>query len=410
MAMSNSGGRKVYRNSTYNKKKRIKKAIGIFLTIIVIAILVFFGYSIAKPIFNYLNSENSAGEEQTEPWTPPVVTDIEENNDAEQENDEQVSETTANTSVNDEKSLLEFTAYELPADALLSAETLVSYINQAKIDGYSAVIVTMKAKGGAIYYNTASEFARTDENTVVGTLPAAQISSMIKSNGLKAFAYLNILEDNNRYGENRDGSYHTTDGSTWLDNSVANGGKPWLSPFDENTKEYTAFLANEISAAGFDVVVADGVMFPTFRNSDIGYLGDSVKSSARYKALIEIVNIAKDSTETNNASFMFELDAADIINGTCEAFKPNELADMTLIIDYVPSEFDNTIVYNGQEIVLSDMTAKQRFSQVFTIISSQAGDSIKIIPSLKHSDFNQADYSEIISEIINEGFNSYIVK
>ena len=88
--MSNSGGRKVYRNSTYNKKKRIKKAIGIFLTIIVIAILVFFGYSIAKPIFNYLNSENSAGEEQTEPWTPPVVTDIEENNDAEQENDEQV--------------------------------------------------------------------------------------------------------------------------------------------------------------------------------------------------------------------------------------------------------------------------------------------------------------------------------
>ena len=150
--MSNSGGRKVYRNSTYNKKKRIKKAIGIFLTIIVIAILVFFGYSIAKPIFNYLNSENSAGEEQTEPWTPPVVTDIEENNDAEQENDEQVSETTANTSVNDEKSLLEFTAYELPTDALLSAETLVSYINQAKIDGYSAVIVTMKAKGGAIYY------------------------------------------------------------------------------------------------------------------------------------------------------------------------------------------------------------------------------------------------------------------
>ena len=107
---------------------------------------------------------------------------------------------------------------------------------------------------------------------------------------------------------------------------------------------------------------------------------------------------------------MFELDAADIINGTCEAFKPNELADMTLIIDYVPSEFENTIVYNGQEIVLSDMTAGQRFSQLFTIISAQAGDSIKIIPSLKHSDFNQADYSEIISEIINEGFNSYIVK
>lgn len=409
--MSNSGGRKVYRNSTYNKKKRIKKAIGIFLSIIIIAILIFFGYSIAKPIFNYLNSENITDEEQTEPWTPPVVTDVDENNDAEQENDEQVSETTASsTAVNDENSLLEFTAYELPADALLSAETLSSYINQAKTDGYSALIVTMKAKGGAIYYNTASEFARTDENTVVGTLPAAQISSMIKANGLKAFAYLNILEDNNRYGENRDGSYHTTDGSTWLDNSVANGGKPWLSPFDEDTKEYTAFLANEISAAGFDVVIADGVMFPAFRNSDFGYLGDYVKSAARYQALIEIVNTAKNSVEMNNTSFMLELDAADIINGTCEAFKPNVLTDMTLIIDYVPSEFENTIIYNGQEIVLSDMTAKQRFAQVFAIISAQSGDSIKIIPSLQHSDFNQADYSEIISEIINEGFNSYIVK
>ena len=51
-------GRKVYRTNSYEKKKRLKRALRILLGLIVIAALVFVGYSVGKPILNYLNKEN----------------------------------------------------------------------------------------------------------------------------------------------------------------------------------------------------------------------------------------------------------------------------------------------------------------------------------------------------------------
>ncbi len=50
-------GRKVYRTNSYEKKKRLKRALRILLGLIVIAALVFVGYSVGKPILNYLNKE-----------------------------------------------------------------------------------------------------------------------------------------------------------------------------------------------------------------------------------------------------------------------------------------------------------------------------------------------------------------
>ena len=67
-------GRKVYRTNSYEKKKRLKRALRILLGLIVIAALVFVGYSVGKPILNYLNKENENTDNVEEPWTPPAVT------------------------------------------------------------------------------------------------------------------------------------------------------------------------------------------------------------------------------------------------------------------------------------------------------------------------------------------------
>ena len=72
--MAKRSGRKVYRNSANAKKKKAKKVLGVFVTILGLIVLGFIGYSIAKPIFNYFNSE-SENLEQVIPWTPPVLPD-----------------------------------------------------------------------------------------------------------------------------------------------------------------------------------------------------------------------------------------------------------------------------------------------------------------------------------------------
>ena len=280
-------GRKVYRTNSYEKKKRLKRALRVLLGLIVIAALVFVGYSVGKPILNYLNKENENTDNVKEPWTPPAVTsEVAGTSDTNEDSTEVTAESSETVTSNEIINSTGLTAYMLSEDALSDPSQFSALLDQVKADGYTAVSVTLKAKGGKIYYSTASTMAKSDENAVVGNMPIQQIASLIKNSGLKMIAELNILEDNNRYGEYRDGSYHALDGSTWLDTAADKGGKPWLSPFDDDTKEMVRYMANEVSAAGFDYITVSGLTFPTFRNSDLNLLGDTVKDANIYKALI----------------------------------------------------------------------------------------------------------------------------
>ena len=405
-------GRKVYRTNSYEKKKRLKRALRILLGLIVIAALVFVGYSVGKPILNYLNKENENTDNVEEPWTPPAVTsEVTETLDTSGDSTEVTVEPSETVTSPDNKiNSSGLTAYMLSEDALSDPSQFSALLDQVKADGYTAVSVTLKAKGGKIYYSTASIMAKSDENAVVGNMPIQQIAFLIKNSGLKMIAELNILEDNNRYGEYRDGSYHALDGSTWLDTAADKGGKPWLSPFDDDTKELVRYMADEVAAAGFDYITVSGLTFPTFRNSDLNLLGDTVKDANRYKALIELANIVQTAANEHNTKTFIRTNAADIIYGRAEIFKPSELSGYTLLIDFDPAEFTDSVVYNNNEIVFSELDPSSKFKTAFEIIKGQCGTEISVIPVITESGSNHADYDSLIAEIINEDFESYFVK
>lgn len=410
--MMSKKGRKVYRTNSYEKKKRLKKALNILLGIIVIAALVFVGYSVGKPILNYLSQENDDSGNKEEPWTPPVVTTSATESDTLDEKTDDMSSGSNETvtSADNENTSSGMTVFMLPTDALSSSSQLSAMLEKVKSDGYSAVSVTLKAKGGKIYYNTTSTMARLDENAVVGNMPIQQIFYIIKNSGMKMIAELNILEDNNRYGEYRDGSYHSLDGSTWLDSAADKGGKPWLSPFEKDTKEMVRYLVKEVASAGFDYISLSGLTFPTFRNSDLVILGDSVKDTNRYKALVELANVAKAAADENNAGLFIRLNAADIVYGKAEIFKPDELSGYTFLIDFSPSEFSDSIVYDGKEIIFNELDPSVKFKTAFDIIKGQCGSNVSVIPIVTENGSNHADYDSLISMIISEGFESYFVK
>lgn len=407
--MANRVGRKIYRAGASYRKKRAQKIVKFILAIILLAALVFVGYSVAKPIYNFINEkkDNSSAES---PWTPPVMTDAAEQEDS-TDSEAKTDETSqAETEQSKPKPSGSFSAYQLPAAALNSPQELADALQGVKESGYTAVSVTLKAEGGKIYYNTMSEMAVSDETAVVSNMYAAQISSLIKAEGFTPIAYLNILEDNNRYGEKRDGSYHfASDNSTWLDNSVANGGKPWLSPFETETQSYAAYLANEISGAGFEYVILDGLSFPDFRNSDIIHIGGSVGSADRYKALLNIADIAAKAVESNGSEAMIMLSAGDILNGKEEVFKPNELTVKNAAVVYAPSEIGGTVMIGGQETAVAELPAYDKAQLIFSEITAQAGEDMSIVPVLRKSDFLQADFEASISALVDAGYQSYVI-
>lgn len=402
-------GRKIYRTRAGNRKRRTQKFFKALFMIIILALLVFVGYSVAKPVYKYFSERSGKDSaEETVPWTPPVMPD---DTDGTGNETADVPEESADAPEdNGENRKLDFSAYQLPETALSSDSDLRNALESAKGSGYTAVVVTMKAEGGKIYYKTSSQMALSADGAVAGGMYAGQISSMIKNAGFTPIAKINLLEDHNWYGEYKTGAYRFEGStSTWLDDSAANGGKPWLSPFDTDTQSYAAYLANEVSSAGFDYVIFDGIVFPPFRNSDLNYVGAIVKDPSKYKTLISIADISAKTAEANGSSVMVTASAGEIIGGKSDLFKPAELTVKTVSAEYFPNGLENTALINGEEIALSELTAYDRAKTVFTEIKRLAGDEITIVPALKQSDFSQADFSETISAFMDLGFTSYII-
>lgn len=402
-------GRKIYRTRAGNRKRKTQKFFKALFMIIILAALVFVGYSVGQPIYKYFSERSDKdSSEETVPWTPPVMPDDTDSTGG--ETADVPEESTVISENNSENRKLDFSAYQLPETALASDTDLRNALESAKGSGYTAVVVTLKVEGGKIYYKTNSQMALSADGAVVGDMYAGQISSMIKNAGFTPIAKVNLLEDHNWYGEYKTGAYRFEGStSTWLDDSAANGGKPWLSPFDTDTQSYAAYLANEVSGAGFDYVIFEGIVFPPFRNSDLNYVGALVKDPAKYKTLISIADISAKAAEANGSSVMVTASAGEIISGKSDLFKPAELTVKTVSVEYFPNELENTALINGEEIAISELTAYDKAKTVFTEIKRLAGDDIKIVPALKQTDFSQADFSETISAFMDLGFTSYII-
>ena len=404
----NRRGRKIYRTRAGNRKRRAQTFFKVLFMLIILAALVFVGYSVAKPVYKYFSERSGKDSaEETVPWTPPVMPDDTDTGDATDVSDETVSDSDE-TDANNRK--LDFSAYQLPETALISESDLRTALENVKGSGYTAVVVTLKAKGGKIYYKTGSQMALSADDAVVGDMYAGQIAGMIKNAGFTPIAKVNLLEDHNWYGEYKTGAYRfegTT--STWLDDAAANGGKPWLSPFDTDTQSYAAYLANEVSGSSFDYIIFDGIVFPNFRNSDLNYIGAIVKDPSKYKTLISIADIAAKAAEANGSSVMATVSAGEIISGKSDLFKPAELTVKTVSAEYFPNELENTALINGEEIALSELTAYDKATVVFSEIKRLAGEDMTIVPAVRQTDFSQADFSETISAFMDLGFSSYII-
>ncbi len=397
--MDYKNGRKVFRNKSNNRKRRIRKFFKVILILIAVGIVAFFAFEIGKPLVEYIKTQSENGKNEVTSSTESVPVTSSETTIS-------FNETVATTTEVAEKTSL--SCFTLPTDALQSKSRLSDYLDVVKERGYTSVNFIMKGEGGTTYYKTNSELILSAESEINGTIPAEEIVMECRMREFDVYGTLNALEDNNRYGEYKDGSYINLDGSTWLDNAPSNGGKPWLSPFDTKTLELMEFMTTEIVSAGFDGVILEGLTFPYFRNSDVGHLGEYVVAPDRYKALFDVYNTVRDVTILAEKEFFLKLDADKIIANTEEIFKPAELGEVNLIVEYESGDYNETVVYNKMPIELPTDDEVEKFAKIIEIVDELSGNRIKIIPSIRYSGFSNDDHNEIINSILNTGYDSYI--
>ncbi len=233
---------RIFDSSSRRRKRKIKNAV---VSVLVIALLVFVGYSISGPLVNLFKGEKTQRPESSSSLlssAPQVSSEISKNEAESEQIDLKI-------------------AY-LPLETAKNSENISVYLEKVKSLGYNAVALTLKDEDGAVYYKTANEMAAS-----VGAVSTAAIDNLseivnkIKNASLIPVAEINAFKDKIAT-KNADAKiqYAGQEGWSWLD---AQNGKPWLNPYSDAAQGYIKALACELADLGFENIMVRSVMFPS---------------------------------------------------------------------------------------------------------------------------------------------------
>lgn len=258
----------------------------------------------------------------------------------------------------------------LSVSDISSVSTLVDKLNS--IDGYSAVVIPLKTTGGRVNYASSVSGASLS-GAVSSDVSIDDIVRVINEKGMTPIAQISTIADNIYPETYKKSAYQFDDGVTgeWLDNKADAGGKPWLSPFSDETISYLSDIVDEVTCAGIKNIICTDLYFPPFRDKDLGYIGDIVNPETRYKGLTNLVNTLDQTAASNGGKVMLSVSAADIINSSAEVFKPEELGDMTAVVTIDLNNFSGESV---SSIISSVRNKSGNMGIVPCLVSESASD------------------------------------
>lgn len=362
------------------KKSPGKTFLKVVLILILLLGIAFLGYSVGKPIVQFLG-----GRERPEPadGTPetieptPVTTSAPITEAPKTEEPVTVPEPEPEPG----KRIL---FVSIPAGGN-SIEYISQRVDYARENGYYGISLELICNGGAINFATQNDIAvsmKAVSKSAVSDL--AQACSIISDAGLVPYARISALTDNLASWDKSICYLFENSTSTWLDNSAELGGKPWISAFSDGAREYISSLCKEISDAGFAGIIAGELEFPPLRNSDLNYIGAKVKSAARYEGLIEFSNAVQEAIG-GAKSYAVEADAQDIVSGRAEILKePDMLGAQTVYVKYDSAAIGLRIVKTDEsEIDYSGLSESDKLKVVMKdVAEALAGSGKTVIPAV----------------------------
>lgn len=271
----------------------------------------------------------------------------------------------------------------------------ISALNEklSSIEGYTSVAIPLKTTGGKVNYASSVSTASLS-GAVSSDLTLSEIVNAVTEKGLVPVAELSTVADNIYPMTYKKSAYQFDDGYTgeWLDNRAEDGGKPWLSPFSSEAAEYLCALTDEITSAGIKTVICTDNYFPPFREKDLGYIGEIVKSETRYKGLTDLVNKINSSAASNGGKAMLSVSAADVFNSSAEVFKPEEFGAMPVVVTINMNELSETSV-----------------SSVLKKLDEMTG-GMKLVPCLITEGQTETWVSSSINTFKSMGYDLYMIK
>jgi hypothetical protein len=398
-------GRKIRRSKSLYKRRKgsARKFLEIAVMLVVVCGLGFVGWTVGKAIQDYFG-ENG---QHTGDGVLDVPVDIDIPDEPpygeEDEPDEPYTPSAG------------FNAVVLPSTALRNMTSLSSQIEQAKNNGFNAVVLELKDSVGNL--NFASTFPQIQNSDIINenSLTAAQIFAAFEGTGITPVVRINTLLDRLSPSAVDDSSYvFEAGGGRWLDDTIERGGKLWANPFLQGTRDYHAFIVDELVNAGFSDIILANTIFPFFRNYDVGVLGSQFTApSTRFEGLVGFA-LALEAAK-GEANLFLEMTVADVIefpsfSSSAELLRgKSELDGFNLLLVFNRDDFGEEYRTGEMSTAVLPSEASALVSLVYKQAANHTGD-FNIIPYLSREGLTDREITEILQTFGELKFESFVIR
>ena len=273
----------------------------------------------------------------------------------------------------------------LTSDVASDVTKLAQFIETAKENNITDVIITVKDEVGYLYYDTAYTPAANIKNRSDQMYDVSLAVTALHNNGLKAVAHMHCFSD--RIGtriKNAGVLYSENHSVVWLDDDKENGGKSWLNPYSDEAVAYLNYIANELVAMKFDTILLDSVRFPGgYQN--YAYYGENL--STKKACLSGFVSEMKQKLKENNVDLWLYASAQSYVDPVLEIYPDNvfSLGADTVLIDTMPNNFPSRLAFGQVQIDKPIQNPEQTVLALVTHAQETAAKSgkIRIIPVLQ---------------------------
>ncbi len=266
-------------------------------------------------------------------------------------------------------------------DFLGDYSELSKVLDNAKRDGFNAIMLDFKTKDGILTYNSKtlqysgiSNFNEIDKTII----------EKIKLEGFLVLGRVYCFEDS--YAPQRLQAYvYENEEKTrvWFDDSAIMGGKVWLDPTNSRSTNYICSVISEVLALGVDCIYLDSVEFPKSREGAVPVYTENDEALNRNLVLMQFIEKAVRSANGRPVILGMPLECADggdterwggtLFDTSAHICSPIlEVPTNANYIDFIENSY---IVYNDK--------AKNNFS------------TLKAIPTIKKPVENQEFYENL---------------
>ncbi|MBP5303553.1 MAG: hypothetical protein J6Z00_01490, partial [Clostridia bacterium] len=140
-------------------------------------------------------------------------------------------------------------------------------IDEASKAGFTGVLFEIKDADGILYYSTSSATAKKNEaiaSTAISKEDFKDFLNYCEKQSITCIPRMNCFKD-------KTAAYKMASARVllqgepkyiWLDNTAANGGKPWLNPYSPDAQSYLQDFIKELHDLGCKAICLDTVQFP----------------------------------------------------------------------------------------------------------------------------------------------------